>query len=439
MKKIITLKSHKSKSLNGIITVPGDKSISHRSIMLGSLCYGEVKIFGILEATDVLDTIKVIKSLGIRIQKKKNYYKVFGNGGNFKKSSNFLDFGNSGTGVRLMIGMLSTKNMEVTFVGDESLSKRPMSRITEPLKKFGVNIDDKKGFLPVKLKKSNFLFPNTIDIKIGSAQIKSALILASLDLKGESLITEYFPSRNHTELLLRHLGANIEIKKLKNKNVIKISGPNTLKPKNIVIPGDISSAAFIIVACLLCENSQITIKSVGVNYLRTGIIDILIRMKGKVDILKSWEINGEKFADISVRTSKLFGCNVESNISTRLIDEYPILFVAACFAKGTTTFSNLKELQFKESDRLKTMAESLEKCGVKLKLGTGSLKIFGNEKQTGGANINTKNDHRIAMSMLIFGLKSEKPIKVDKIDMIETSFPGFYKLLKKIGSKIEYI
>ena len=439
MKKINTLKSSKSKCLNGIISVPGDKSISHRAIMLSSLCYGSVKIYGLLEATDVQNTIKAIKSLGIKIVKKKNFYQVFGNGGNFKKTSNYLDFGNSGTGARLMIGMLSTKSIEITFIGDESLSKRPMSRITEPLKKFGVRVDNTNGFLPVKLEQSDFLFTNSFDIKIASAQVKSAVILACLNLKGETIINEYSPSRNHTEILLKHLGAKINVKKTDKKNIITISGPNTLKPKDIFIPGDISSAAFLIVACLLCEESLIKIKSVGINYLRTGLIDVLKKMKGKIFITKTWEVNGEKFADINIETSQLIGCTVNSNISARLIDEFPILFVAASFAKGITKFSNLNELKFKESDRLTTMAKSLKKCGVKLELGENSIRIYGKNIQTGGVTICTENDHRIAMSMLIFGLRAEKPIKVDKIEMIETSFPGFYELLKKIGSKIEFV
>jgi len=439
MRKINTLKSYKSKSLNGIINVPGDKSISHRSIIMGSLCHGLVKIFGILESTDVLNTIKTLRLLGVKITKKKTHFEVFGNGGKFKPSVRSLDFGNSGTGVRLMIGMLSSRNIDATFVGDKSLSKRPMSRITNPLKKFGANLSDKNGFLPVKLKKSQSLTPNSVDIKIGSAQIKSALILASLNLNGKSVINELVPSRDHSEILLKYLGASIEIKKKSNKNKIIISGPTILKARDIYIPGDISSAAFIIVATLLCDDSSVQIKSVGINFLRSGILDVLRKMNGKIKILKQWIINGEKIADIEVMSSELQGCIVDSKISTRLIDEYPILFVAASFANGCSTFTNLEELKFKESDRLKVMAEALKSCGVKLELSENSIKIFGERKNKGGIKVNTHNDHRIAMSMLVFGLISDKPIQVDQIKMIETSFPGFYELFKKIGSKIKYV
>lgn len=439
MKKIITLKSFKSKSLNGIINIPGDKSISQRALMFASLCYGSVKIYGLLKSTDVMNTLKSLKLLGIKVSLKKNFCEILGTGGFFIKPNKILNFGNSGTGVRLMIGMLSTKTYEVSFTGDSSLKKRPMLRIIQPLQKFGASFSHNNGLLPVEIQKSNFLSPTTINISIGSAQIKSAIILASLSLNGTTVINELHPSRDHTEILLNYLGAKIKIKKQKNKNKIFVNGPVILNKKDIIIPGDFSSAAFIIISCLICENSDVTIKSVGINFFRTGLLDVIKKMKGNISILKRWEENGEKFADIRVKSSKLIGCSVSGKISTRLIDEYPILFVAASFAKGTTTFTNLGELKFKESNRLSSMAEALKKSGVKLEEKKDSIKIFGNKIQKGGCTIRTYDDHRIAMSMLVFGLFSEGPIEIDEIKMIETSFPGFHNIMKKIGARIDII
>ena len=439
MKKIITLKSFKSKSLNGIINVPGDKSISQRALMFGSLCYGSVKIYGLLQSTDVLNTLKSLKLLGIKIVLNKDFCEVFGTGGVFSKPTKPLNFGNSGTGVRLMMGMLSTKIDGISFTGDSSLRKRPMLRIIEPLQKFGANFSHNNGLLPILIQRSNFLSPAEIDINIGSAQIKSAVILASLSLKGTTVINELYPSRNHTEILLNHFGAEIKIKKKKNTNTIFVNGPVILNNKDIVIPGDFSSAAFIIVSCLICKNSDITIKSVGINFFRIGLLEVIKKMNGNITILKEWDENGEKFADIRVKSSKLIGCKVTSEISTRLIDEYPILFVAASFAEGSTTFTNLGELKFKESNRLSSMAEALRISGVKLEEKKDSIKIYGNESQKGGCKIKTYDDHRIAMSMLIFGLFSDEPIEVDEIKMIETSFPSFHNLMKKIGAKIDFI
>ena len=439
MKKIITLKSFKSKSLNGIINVPGDKSISQRALMFGSLCYGSVKIYGLLKSTDVLNTLKSLKSLGTKIVLNKKSCEVFGTGGVYSKPKKTLDFGNSGTGVRLMMGMLSTRIDSISFTGDSSLRKRPMLRIIEPLQKFGANFSHNNGLLPIKIQKSNFLSPAEIDINIGSAQIKSAVILASLNLNGTTVVNELYPSRDHTEILLNHFGAKLKIKKKKDTNKIFIDGPVILNNKDINVPGDFSSAAFIIVSCLICKNSDVTIKSVGINFFRIGLLEVIKKMNGNIFILKKWEENGEKFADIRVKSSELTGCKVNGKISTRLIDEYPILFVAASFAKGSTTFTNLSELKFKESNRLSSMAEALKKSGVNLEEKKDSIKIYGSVSQKGGCKIKTYGDHRIAMSMLIFGLFSDEPIEVDEIKMIETSFPGFHTLMKKIGAKIDFI
>ena len=439
MKKINTLKSFKSKSLNGIINVPGDKSISHRALIFLSLSYGSAKIKGLLESTDVFNTCKSLQKLGVKIIKKGSNYEVFGNGGVFQNPKKELNLGNSGTGVRLMIGMLASRNVIAKFKGDKSLTKRPMLRILKPLKKLGAYIEHKNGFLPLEVRKSEFLLPSTINETIGSAQVKSAVILAALNIIGTTTVNEKIPSRNHSEILLNYLGANLKIMSVKTGKKIQINGPIILQPKNIVIPGDFSSASFLIVACLLCKNSKIIIKSVGINFYRVGLLEVLKKMGGKISLKNKKVENGEKIADIEVESSQLSGQTVGGEISVRLIDEYPILFVAASFAKGTTIFKNLEELKFKESDRLNSMAEALKASGVRLKLNKNSITIFGNKIQKGGCVIKTSKDHRIAMSMLIFGMLSNEPIQVDEIQMIKTSFPGFFELFKKIGANIKYV
>lgn len=439
MIKTITLKSYKSKSLSGKISIPGDKSISIRAVIISSISYGKSKIFGILESEDVKNTIKSLKELEVEIKKIKNYYSIKGCGGVFRKKKNYLYFGNSGTGSRLMCGVLSSRNISVTIKGDSSLTNRPMLRILEPLRKMGGNLISDNGKLPIKIKKSEKLLPTIISSKLGSAQVKSAIILSALNIKGKTVLKEYLPSRNHTEIMLCYFGANLKVDKLKGYNKIIITGPNKLMGKNIMIPGDFSSASFIIVAVLLCINSKVLIKNVGLNYYRTGLLDILKKMNANITILNEYLINGEKVGDIQVESSVLQGLSDDGLNSTRMIDEYPILFVAASFARGTSIFKGLGELKVKESNRLNAMSEALLKSGVKLEVYEDSVKIFGNNVQSGGQDIDTHKDHRIAMSMIIFGLISEKPIKIDEIDMIFTSFPSFYDCLRQIGAKIEKV
>lgn len=437
MEKINTLKSLKSKSLNGIIKVSGDKSISHRSLMFASLCFGNSKIYGLLESDDVLNTLNCIRKLGIKVLKRKKYFEVFGTGGFFISPKTKLNFGNSGTGVRLMMGLLITKNIFVNLEGDSSLHKRPMDRIIDPLKKLGAKIEHENGFLPIKIKKSKFLYCHDFIEKLGSAQVKSAIILAALDIKGKTRIYEKKPSRNHSEILLKYLGAKIYVEKEKAKKYIIIEGPTVLNAKNIRIPGDFSSAAFLIVACLICKDSKLTIKSVGINHFRTGLLEILNKMGAKIKLTNEQNINGEKIADIHIRSSNLKAISLDDKISPRMIDEYPILFVAAAFAIGTSKFTKLKELKFKESDRLTCMATALKKCGVDLKLSSESIQIKGGIRQKGGVRVRTHKDHRIAMSMIIFGLRSDKFVEVDDIEMIKTSFPDFIKILKNTGANLK--
>jgi 3-phosphoshikimate 1-carboxyvinyltransferase len=436
MKNSFTLLSTKSKSLKGKLSVPGDKSISIRALLLSSICFGNSKISNLLESDDVLNTLKSLKSLGIKIIKKKNVFEVYGNGGVFSQPSKDLYLGNSGTGLRLLAGLLSTRNINVSFSGDKSLSSRPMMRIIEPLQKMNISIEHNNGFLPLKIFNNNdFSIPINFSLKLGSAQVKSAILLAGLNTIGTTIIDEKIPSRDHTEILMKYLGANI----IKNKKKILLESPNFLKPKDIFIPGDFSSAAFIIVAVLITKNSQVTIENVGLNFFRTGLLEILKKMNAKIKIFNKRKVNGELIGDLMVLSSNLFSISVNSKIVPRLIDELPILFVAASFAEGTSKFSGIEELKFKESDRLTTMAEALRNAGVKLQLKENSLSIKGNKKQKGGNLVLTKHDHRIAMSMLIFGLAAEEKIKIDDKSMIKTSFPNFKEIMQTINAKISYV
>ena len=435
-KNIFTLKSSKSKSLTGKLSVPSDKSISIRALLISSICFGNTKISNLLESEDVKNTLNCLRKLGIKILKKGTQFEVFGQGGVFEDPKRELFLGNSGTGLRLLIGLLSTRNVNVSFKGDESLSSRPMMRVVEPLKKMNVSLIHNNGYLPIKILKNNdFYLPLKYSLEIGSAQVKSAILLASLNLNGTTIVKERFPSRDHTEILLKYLGADIK----KKKNIITLKSPNFLKPKDIFVPGDFSSAAFLIVAALITKKSKIIIENVGLNFFRTGLLEVLKKMNAKINVSNKNIINGEPVGDITVESSNLVSTKVDSEIAPRLIDEFPILFVAASFASGKSIFKGLEELKFKESDRLKTMADSLKGAGVKLDLKKGSLEVIGSKTQKGGNYVITKNDHRIAMSMLTFGLAAEKSIKIDDSSMIKTSFPKFNEIMNSINARIRNV
>ena len=435
-KNTFTLKSSKSKCLTGKLSVPADKSISIRALLISSICFGNTRILNLLESEDVKNTLNCLKKLGVKISKKGSQFEVFGQGGFFDNPRKELFLGNSGTGLRLLIGLLSTRNINANFTGDESLSSRPMMRIIEPLKKMNVLIKHNSGYLPINLKNNNDSYiPIKYSLEIGSAQVKSAILLASLSLSGTTILKEKFPSRDHTEILLKYLGANIK----KEKNIITLKSPNFLKPKDIFVPGDFSSAAFLIVAALITKESKIILEKVGLNFFRTGLLEVLKKMNARIHILNKKIINGEVVGDIIAESSNLVSTRVDSNIAPRLIDEFPILFVAASYASGKSSFKGLEELKFKESDRLKTMADALEGAGVKLGLKRDSLEVMGNKTQRGGNYVVTKSDHRIAMSMLTFGLAAEKSITIDDSSMIKTSFPKFKEIFNSLNANISNV
>ena len=436
MKYPFTLKSYKSKCLEGNLSVPSDKSISIRALILASYCIGECKIFNLLESDDVLNTLEVIRKLGIKIEKKKKYYIVHGNGGHYEEPRTELYFGNSGTGVRLLTGLLSSSNLNATLTGDSSLSSRPMLRIIKPLEKMNLVMNHNNGFLPIKIKKNNnFTLPCNHKLTSGSAQVKSAILLASLGAPGRTTILEKIGSRDHTEIMLKYLGAKIS----KNGEKISLESPNFLKPRDIYIPGDFSSAAFLIVAGLIISKSKITLKDVGLNYYRIGLIDVLKKMNARINIKNKRKLNNEDIGDIEVFCSNLKGVNFTGKISPRMIDEYPIVFIAASFASGTSVFRGLGELKVKESNRLKVMYETLKLLGVKIKMGDSQIEIEGGENYNCNSKIKTFDDHRIAMSSLVFGMASNGSVEIDDMSMIKTSFPNFKETFEGLGAKIKFI
>ena len=421
---------------SGSLKVSGDKSISHRALILSAMSIGKTKISNLLESDDVLRTLEILKELGIKIIKERDEWIVYGNGTNgFLEPRKYLDCGNSGTTARLMIGAVSSNPINCNFIGDDSLSKRSMSRVTEHLEKIGAIIHlTKKDFLPLLITGSDRLLPINHDIKKPSAQIKSALILAALNIHGKTKIIESIPTRDHTERLLKFLKANIKIKKLKNKNIeIELNGPYEIRSKNIKVAGDPSSASFFIVGALILPNSNITLKNIMINPSRNEFLKVLKNMGAKIKVQKTKKISGEQVGNITVKYSKLKGITIPPSKSAFLIDEYPILAVAASQAKGKTVMNGLSELRHKESDRIKSIVSNFKKLGIKINEINNNLSIYGGklkiEKQI---NIKTFNDHRIAMSFSILNLLCDRKLKIDNIKCINISYPEFKNHLNKL-------
>ena len=421
---------------SGSLKVSGDKSISHRALILSAMSIGKTKISNLLESDDVLRTLEILKELGIKIIKERDEWIVYGNGTNgFLEPRKYLDCGNSGTTARLMIGAVSSNPINCNFIGDDSLSKRSMSRVTEHLEKIGAIIHlTKKDFLPLLITGSDRLLPINHDIKKPSAQIKSALILAALNIHGKTKIIESIPTRDHTERLLKFLKANIKIKKLKNKNIeIELNGPYEIRSKNIKVAGDPSSASFFIVGALILPNSNITLKNIMINPSRNEFLKVLKNMGAKIKVQKTKKISGEQVGNIIVKYSKLKGITIPPSKSAFLIDEYPILAVAASQAKGKTVMNGLSELRHKESDRIKSIVSNFKKLGIKINEINNNLSIYGGklkiEKQI---NIKTFNDHRIAMSFSILNLLCDRKLKIDNIKCINISYPEFKNHLNKL-------
>ena len=422
--------------INGIINIPGDKSISHRSIIIPSISNGVCEVSNILKSEDVINTLKAFESMGVKFEEFKEKLIIYGMGINsLKQSHNNIYLGNSGTSARLLIGLLASQKFNSILTGDKSLSSRPMERIVEPLRLMNAKVETNNGKMPVKIYGKK-LKNTEIIIDVPSAQIKSGLILAALNTDGKTKIIEKHTTRNHTEIMLESFKANIEVKKNDNETEIHIIGKKELIPKNIDVPSDLSSSAFFIVAALINKNSEITINNVNINETRNGILFALNKMGANIKLFNQRLLNNEKIADINVRYSQLNGCDLDEDIAKLMIDEYPILSIAAAFAKTPSVFRGLKELRVKESDRLNLIKINLEKCGCDCKIDNNNLFIYPSDKlKIKDKNIQTDFDHRIAMSFIVMGSKLGE-LNIKEPDSIKTSFPNFIKEFNKAGGKI---
>ena len=417
--------------LRGSFELIGDKSISHRAIMFSSISKGNNKISNFLMGQDCLSTISCFRKMGVDIDIQGKDVFVKGNGlRNLKKPSDILDVGNSGTTIRLMMGILAGNNFESTLIGDESIGKRPMKRVTDPLKSMGCKIEgkDDANYTPIKINGGNL---NAIDyhMPVASAQVKSALILASLYANGQSTIHEKVKSRNHTEIMLKSFGADISVDGLS----IKVNPVEELYNQDIYVPGDISSAAFIIVGALISEGSEVLIKNVGLNESRTGILDVVKSMNGNIEILDKRFVGGEVVGDILVKyTPNLVSTTIDKEIIPRLIDEIPVIAVLATQGEGTTIIKDAHELKVKESNRIKAVVDNLKKMGADIEELEDGMIIKGKSKLK-GAEIETFKDHRIAMAFSIANLISDGEVKLDNKLCIDISFPGYFDLLKYLS------
>jgi 3-phosphoshikimate 1-carboxyvinyltransferase len=434
------LKAARSGALNGAADVPGDKSISHRALMLGGLAIGETRITGLLEGEDVHATAGALRALGVSVRRDgPGSWTVNGVGvGGLAEPSEVLDMGNSGTAARLLLGLLATHNFTAFMTGDHSLVKRPMARVTTPLSLMGADFVTRGGRLPLVVRGAATPVPITYRMPVASAQVKSAVILAGLNTPGRTTVIEPAPTRDHTERMLRHFGATVTVETLEDGSAaIAVEGQPELTAAPILVPGDPSSAAFPAVAALLVPGSEVRLGNVGMNPARTGLYETLLEMGADIRFLNEGEAGGEPVADLVVRAGPLKGVNVPAERAPSMIDEYPILAMAAACAVGTTHLAGLAELKVKESDRLAMIAQGLVACGVKIEVGEDSLTIHGAGKPPkGGATVATAFDHRIAMSFLVLGLVSDAPIVVDDATAIATSFPTFETLMAGLGAKI---
>lgn len=428
--------------LKGSVRVPGDKSISHRALILGALAVGETRIDGLLEGDDVLATGTVLRALGAQIERDAGgtwHVHGFGVGG-FSEPAQVLDHGNSGTGVRLMMGAVATTPITATFTGDASLCRRPMRRVIEPLEMFGAEFSAREGGrLPATLKGARMAMPVTYRLPVASAQVKSAVLLAGLNAPGRTTVLEVEATRDHTERMLRHFGAKVTREAAEGGlTAIHVEGQPELKPQHVRVPADPSSAAFPLVAALIVPGSQLRLDGVMLNPTRAGLIDVLKRMGAKITIENARKESGEDIGDLVVQASSLKGVDIEPEIAPSMIDEYPILAVAAAFANGRTMMRGLAELRVKESDRLAAVADGLKKCGAKFEIGDDWLAVDGVGSLAGGGTVATHMDHRIAMSFLVGGLASKAPIKVDDTSFVATSFPTFVPLMKQLGAQFRH-
>lgn len=431
--------SHKSGPLTGVAEVPGDKSISHRALILGALSVGETQITGLLEGQDVLDTAKAMQAFGATLtQHGTGTWSVQGVGvGGFAEPANVIDCGNSGTGVRLIMGAMATTDIAATFTGDASLNKRPMGRVTDPLALFGAQAHGRRGGrLPLTLIGAAEPVPVEYRLPMPSAQVKSAVLLAGLNAPGQTVVIEEEATRDHTERMLRGFGAEISVEDTPEGRFITLTGQPELRGQSVSVPRDPSSAAFPVCAALLVPGSEIFVPGVSQNPTRNGIFVTLQEMGADLVLENPREEGGEPVADLRVRFSALKGIEVPPERAASMIDEYPILSALAATAEGKTVMRGVKELRVKESDRIDAMARGLEACGVRVEETEESFTVHGMSEVPGGATVRSHLDHRIAMSFLCLGMASAQPITVDDATPIATSFPVFEPLMTGLGAKL---
>ena len=431
--------ARKSGPLTGRAEVPGDKSISHRALIFGAMAVGETRITGLLEGQDVLDTAKAMRAFGAEVTRhSEGAWSVHGVGvGGFSEPVDVIDCGNSGTGVRLIMGCMATTAMTATFTGDASLRKRPMGRVTDPLSLFGARAYGRSGGrLPMTVVGAASPVPVRYATPVASAQVKSAVLLAGLNAPGETVVIEREATRDHSERMLMGFGARVHVEKTRDGNVITLTGQPELRPQTVAVPRDPSSAAFPVCAALVVEGSDIFVPGVSQNLTRNGLYLTLAEMGADIVFENPREEGGEPVADLRVRFGPMTGIEVPPERAPSMIDEYPILSVVAAFAEGKTVMRGVKELRVKESDRIDAMARGLEACGVRIEEDEDTLIVHGMGPGAvpGGATCATHLDHRIAMSFLILGLASKQPVSVDDASPITTSFPVFAPLMKALGA-----
>lgn len=439
--KAMPMVARASGPLAGVAAVPGDKSISHRALILGALAIGRTEITGLLEGQDVLDTAKAMRAFGAKVERLgEGHWIVDGVGvGGFAEPEGVIDCGNSGTGVRLIMGAMATTPITATFTGDASLVKRPMGRVTDPLALFGARaVGRAGGRLPMTVIGAGLPVPVRYPLPVASAQVKSAVLLAGLNAPGETVVIEREPTRDHTERMLAGFGADIRVEDTEDGRVITLTGQPELRAQSVAVPRDPSSAAFPVAAALIVPGSEIVVPGVSQNPTRNGLFTTLVEMGADIAFENPREEGGEPVADLRVRASALRGIETPPERAASMIDEFPILAVVAACASGTTVMRGVRELRVKESDRIDAMARGLEACGVPVEETEDSLTVHGRGPGgvRGGATCRTHLDHRIAMSFLVLGLAAEKPVTVDDGSPIATSFPAFEGLMAGLGAPI---
>ncbi len=431
------LTARRSAPISGRVRVPGDKSISHRALILGALATGRTRIAGLLEAEDVMATARAVAALGAEVTHDGGVFEVLGQGvGGLRAPDAPLDFGNSGTASRLMLGVVAGHDMRAEFTGDASLCRRPMGRVIEPLTTMGLQVEGERGTMPLTVQGTQDLIPIVYELAVPSAQVKSSILLAGLHAPGRTTVVEPLPTRDHTERMLGFFGAELKIEdRADGARAVTVCGDAELTGANLAVPGDPSSAAFLVAAALICPGSEVVIENVLMNPTRTGFLETLREMGADLEVLDLRETGGEAAGDLRVKASALKGVRVPPERAPSMIDEYPVLAVVAAFAEGETHMAGLAELKVKESDRLAATAAGLTACGVEVRIEADDLIVRGAGSVRGGGRVETHMDHRLAMAFLTLGLGAQEPVTVDDVAMIATSFPGFVSLMSGLGAE----